>query len=92
MPVTDKQRSDYRALDAAARQNVINEQLKRIREGCANPGMVDTVQMNDALDQIAALQEAKPEVKPYFAKPVAPTLKPLGVPASVTPAGQVPRA
>ena len=82
MPVTTKAREDYRKLDDASRQAATNDQLKRIRVGSTGPGVMDHVEINDALDHIEALQKENPKAAKDAAQ--AGTAKPLGVPATTT--------
>lgn len=58
---TAKERDDIAKLTPDSRANAVQEQLKRIRESCANAGSVDASTINDALDRLELLTEKKPD-------------------------------
>jgi len=80
MPVSDADRAAIKKLDQSGKDNAVQEQLKRIREGSTGPGVMDHVAINNALDHIAVLTEkAPPNPSP---KPSDPVSYQAGRPAS----------
>ena len=74
MPVTTEDRAIIKHMDQPAKDNMLQEQLKRISIA-TNSGTFDRETVNDALDRLAIMLEPKP----------APAAKPDPAPAKTKP-------